>query len=67
MMSPPCRRSAKAVRGRSPAAKVFNGIFQYFFRHVQKHPVYLQRALNEIRPKLSAMDMDGVMEIVEKL
>lgn len=47
--------------------EVFNGIFQYFFRHVQKHPVHLQQALNEIRPKLSAMDMDGVMEIVEKL
>ena len=46
---------------------VFNGIFQYFFRNVQKHPAYLQQALNEIRPRLSVMDMDGVMEIVEEL
>lgn len=47
--------------------EVFNGIFQYFFRNVRKHPVYLQQALNEMRPKLAEMDMDGVMEIVEKL
>lgn len=47
--------------------EVFNGIFQYFFRHIRKHPVYLQQALDEIRPKLAAMDMDGVMETVEKL
>jgi len=47
--------------------EVFNGIFQHFFRNVRKHPVYLQQALNDLRPKLAAMDMDGVMEIVEAL
>jgi hypothetical protein len=47
--------------------EVFNGIFQYYFREVRKHPVYLQQALNELQPKLASMDMDGVMEIVEAL
>ena len=52
-------------------SELLNAIYQYFFRHVRTHNVYLQNALqnalNKIGPMLKQNDFQGVLAKVKSL
>ncbi len=59
-----CRR-CQAVDDRY--SLVINAVIQYFYLKIDRHPIYLQQALNRIGPMLKAHEFADIAKVVEDL
>lgn len=50
----------------SRLSDLYTEIISYFYVFSKKHPMYLQRLLNEIGPLVNAGDYDGIQKILDR-